>query len=216
MEQTEGADKARIEREMQLVNRIADAVQRDLKLSDDIVEFADLVQFGWVGLQTAKERFDPSRGTDFRWFAQRRIRGAIIDGLRAMTRLPRRAHQLLRLAAIPQDDDIRFGDSLGAALDVGRLFARSGFLLLHSPFPHEPAPHVPSPEDLAHDKRLAERVRSIVDELDEPDREIARRRIFDGQAVAAIAADLGYSRPWAWRVFERACRHILLEMSPRT
>lgn len=221
MEQIDGgADKLRIEREMRLVHRIAEAVRRDLQLPDEIVEFADLVQFGWVGLQEAKGRFDAESGTDFRWFAARRVRGAILDGLRQMTRLPRRAHQMLRLAAMAQD--FQFGDGAAAALDAarriedgldgGRTLARCGFVLMHSPYPHEPAPHVPSPEDLTHEKRLAERVRSIVEKLEEPDREIARRRVFEGQSIAAIATEMGISRPWAWRMFERACRHIVLEM----
>ena len=36
-------------------------------------------------------RFDPSRGSNFRWFASRRIRGAIIDGMRSEALMPRQA-----------------------------------------------------------------------------------------------------------------------------
>jgi RNA polymerase sigma factor (sigma-70 family) len=201
-----------LDRDMRLVRSVATAVKRDLAISDDIVELHELVALGYVGLLEARERFDPSRGTDFRRFAHQRIQGAIIDGLRKMTPLPRGVHQQLRLAALAQDDDIQFGDSLEAALGTGRLFNRSGFLIGHSPYPAEPAPDQPSPEELVHQKLRAERVRRIVDELGDPDREVARRRIFEGQSLTVIARELDISRPWIWRVFERACRNIVLSM----
>lgn len=42
----------------------------------------DLIQWGVVGLLEALERFDPSRGKPFSAFANRRIRGAMLDSLR--------------------------------------------------------------------------------------------------------------------------------------
>ena len=227
MERTHPADQhcpPELAREMRLVHRVAKAVQRDLRLSEDIVEYDELVQYGYVGLLEAKQRFQASSGlsssanrTEFRTYAVHRIRGAIFDGLRKLTRLPRRAHQLLRLAAPTEHEDLQFqgtGDILDAAMDAGRLFSRSGFLIGQSPYPPEPAPHLPSPEDVVHDRRMAERVRKILAELGDPDREIARRRIFEDHSIAAIAKDLGISRPWAWRVFERAVRNIVLAIQP--
>lgn len=196
-----------------MVERCARKLRRDFGLSVDVVELDDLIQFGFVGLLEATERFDPSRGTDFHWFARRRIRGAILDGLRRMTRLPRRAHQLLRLASLAQNDDSHLGDGLESALTAGRVFACSGFIMLQSPYPTELAHDHMSPEELAHRKRRVERVRDLVDALDDPDREIARRRLLEGEPLAAIAADLGISRPWAWRVLERACRRLSAELA---
>jgi RNA polymerase sigma factor for flagellar operon FliA len=57
------------------------------------VELDDLVGFGMIGLLNAMERFDPSRGTLLRTYAEHRIRGAILDGLRSMDWLPRSARQ---------------------------------------------------------------------------------------------------------------------------
>jgi RNA polymerase sigma factor FliA len=200
-----------LDRDMRLVHRIATAVQRDFGLSK-AVEFDELFQSGYVGLLEARERFEPERGPDFRWFASLRIRGAILDGLRKMTNLPRTAHRALRIAAMAQDDDIQSGDTLEASLEVGRLLAGSGFMIVQSPYPIEQSLNQPSPEELAHEKRRAERVRTVVDQLGDPDREIARRRIFEDESVASIALDLGFSRPWAWRVLQRACRNIVLVM----
>lgn len=52
------------------------------KLPND-VEYDDLVHVGVFGLIDAIEKYDPARGVEFGTFAYLRIRGAIIDGLRA-------------------------------------------------------------------------------------------------------------------------------------
>jgi RNA polymerase sigma factor (sigma-70 family) len=45
-------------------------------------ELDELLQWGAVGMLEATRRFDQSLGIDFQAFAARRIRGAMIDGLR--------------------------------------------------------------------------------------------------------------------------------------
>lgn len=61
------------------------------------VEFDDLVGSGVFGLLTAIERFDPARGIKFETFAVSRIRGAILDSLRAADWAPRSLRQRERL-----------------------------------------------------------------------------------------------------------------------
>ena len=46
------------------------------------IDLGDLVQDGVIGLIDAAHRFDDSRGIKFETFAERRIRGAMIDALR--------------------------------------------------------------------------------------------------------------------------------------
>lgn len=46
------------------------------------IDLSDLVQDGVIGLIDAAQRFDDSRGIKFETFAERRIRGAMIDALR--------------------------------------------------------------------------------------------------------------------------------------
>lgn len=53
------------------------------------VDTGDLVSAGVFGLMTAIDRFDPSHGVKFDSFAVPRIRGAILDGLRALDWVPR-------------------------------------------------------------------------------------------------------------------------------
>ena len=46
------------------------------------IDLNDLVQDGMIGLIDAVHRFDESRGIKFETFAERRVRGAMIDALR--------------------------------------------------------------------------------------------------------------------------------------
>lgn len=53
------------------------------------VEQSDLVSYGVFGLIDAVEKFDPERSIKFESYAMTRIRGAILDGLRANDWIPR-------------------------------------------------------------------------------------------------------------------------------
>ncbi len=55
----------------------------------DSVELADLVSFGMFGLIDAIEKFEVGRGFKFETYAATRIRGSIIDELRAADWVPR-------------------------------------------------------------------------------------------------------------------------------
>jgi RNA polymerase sigma factor for flagellar operon FliA len=80
-----------------LVNAVAHRVASGLP---SYVEHADLVQSGVFGLIDAVERFDPQRSPRFESYAAQRIRGAILDELRAQDWVPRsvrgRARELER------------------------------------------------------------------------------------------------------------------------
>jgi RNA polymerase sigma factor FliA len=69
-----------------LVKYVASRVATGLPAS---VEQADLVSYGMFGLIDALEKFDPARGNKFETYAIPRIKGAIIDELRAMDWVPR-------------------------------------------------------------------------------------------------------------------------------
>jgi len=69
-----------------LVKYVASRVATGLPAS---VDQADLVSYGMFGLIDALEKFDPGRGNKFETYAIPRIKGAIIDELRAMDWVPR-------------------------------------------------------------------------------------------------------------------------------
>ena len=69
-----------------LVKYVASRVATGLPAS---VDQADLVSYGMFGMIDALEKFDPGRGNKFETYAIPRIKGAIIDELRAMDWVPR-------------------------------------------------------------------------------------------------------------------------------
>ena len=73
-----------------LVKYIAQRVSMNLPAS---VEFDDLVGAGIMGLVKAVEMFEPERGLKFETFATHKIRGAILDELRALDWVPRSVRQ---------------------------------------------------------------------------------------------------------------------------
>ncbi|OFV96173.1 MAG: hypothetical protein A3F68_04915 [Acidobacteria bacterium RIFCSPLOWO2_12_FULL_54_10] len=75
---------------MPQVNLIAQKMQARVRY---MVELADLAGYGMIGLLNAIDRFDPSRGVMLKTFAEHKIRGAILDGLRTMDWLSRSARK---------------------------------------------------------------------------------------------------------------------------
>ena len=69
-----------------LVKYVASRVATGLPSS---VDGSDLVSYGMFGLIDALEKFEPGRGNKFETYAIPRIKGAIIDELRAMDWVPR-------------------------------------------------------------------------------------------------------------------------------
>ncbi len=57
------------------------------------VEYDDLVGYGIIGLLDAVEKYDPKMGNKFETYANIRIRGAIVDQLRALDWIPRSMRQ---------------------------------------------------------------------------------------------------------------------------
>src|SRR3954462_2863817 len=91
------------------------------------VEEADHISYGLTGLINAIERFDPDREIKFETYAITRIKGAIIDELRALDWVPRsvrarareieRVHGKLehRLHRTPTDDEM--ADEIGISVE---------------------------------------------------------------------------------------------------
>ena len=76
-----------------LVTYVASRVGADLPSS---VDYSDLIQSGIFGLMEAVTRFEPERGLKFETYAVTRIRGAVIDELRALDWVPRSVRKKAR------------------------------------------------------------------------------------------------------------------------
>ncbi len=61
------------------------------------VDLDDLISSGVIGLMDAIEKYDPSRDNQFKTYAEFRIRGAILDELRAQDWVPRSIREKTKL-----------------------------------------------------------------------------------------------------------------------
>lgn len=61
------------------------------------IELDDLISSGVIGLMDAIEKYDPSRDNKFKTYAEFRIRGAILDELRAQDWVPRSVRDKAKL-----------------------------------------------------------------------------------------------------------------------
>ena len=94
--QTE-AEQKRITASLPFVQALARRLAASMPHS---IEIGDLVQDGMIGLIDAANRYDEARGIKFETFAERRVRGSMIDALRrdAWPRGVRRARRELEAA----------------------------------------------------------------------------------------------------------------------
>ena len=82
------------------------------------IEVDDLISVGVLGLMDAISKYDSSRGAKFKTYAEFRVRGAILDELRALDWVPRSIRQKAsavekvvrslesKLRRLPEDDEV--------------------------------------------------------------------------------------------------------------
>ena len=91
------------------------------------IEVDDLISVGVLGLMDAISKYDSSRGAKFKTYAEFRVRGAILDELRAMDWVPRSIRQKAsnvdkvvqglqsKLSRAPEDEEV--AKDMGLSLD---------------------------------------------------------------------------------------------------
>ncbi|AMW03977.1 hypothetical protein GEMMAAP_02275 [Gemmatimonas phototrophica] len=114
-----------LEEHLGLVHHVARQVSRTLAVRAD---FDELVSAGTIGLMTALEGFDATRGLAFSTFAAPRIRGAILDELRKQDHVPRSIRRKTREITAAREayqrvhghapEDRELAEQLGVDLDT--------------------------------------------------------------------------------------------------
>jgi RNA polymerase sigma factor for flagellar operon FliA len=160
------------------------------------------------------------------------VRGAIIDGIRSNSALPRRVFQRLRMmesAAAFSEHSAE--DALGAAppgetrADAQRMLdehlasmatAMAAGLVSQSGVGEEgerlAVDPEQSPEDHVQTRQLLTLLSRQVDELPDDERELVRRHYFEGERFDHVARDLGLSKSWASRLHTRAIGRLTQRM----
>lgn len=213
---------SRVHEGLDLVEIIARQMRRQLGPSVDVDEMA---AYGREGLLRAARSFDPGKGVPFRRWANLRVRGAMIDGMRAGGGLPRRVYQKLRamtaadhtyeakqeeLAAsppkTPEEAEAHLKDSLASAAMAMAL----GFLTMSS---GDALDRVGDERELQDEevarKQLVAKVRAAIEERPEQEKKLLLRHYFDDVTMEEAATELGLSKSWASRLHARAIEGVV-------
>jgi RNA polymerase sigma factor for flagellar operon FliA len=178
------------ERFLPLVAAIARRLSRRLPPT---VEMSDLVNDGVIGLIRALERYEPGRGVGFAAYAHHRIRGAMLDGLRARDPLPRTVRRAQK--GLGADPD-------GIAPHAGIQFVDLDHAL------GVPADDSEGPEETAVEADLRRRVLDGLALLPPRDRQVLMWRYVLGRTLRDAAAHVALSATRTIEVQERALERL--------
>jgi RNA polymerase sigma factor FliA len=195
------------------------------------VELADLVSYGLGGLIDAVERYEPSRGIKFESYASSRIRGAIVDELRALDWVPRTVRAearhidhastdlAIRLQRLPTDDELAAELSMDPAeLDATlQRVADSRMVALDEPWSGGPSDGLQptllealpdtravDPAASAHAADLSERIAAAIEQLPEREQVVLGLRYHQELMLSEIGEILGVSESRACQLHAKA------------
>jgi RNA polymerase sigma factor for flagellar operon FliA len=194
------------------------------------IELSDLVQDGMLGLIDAACRFDEARGIKFETFAERRVRGAMIDALRrdAWPRGVRRqrreietAREELRreLGAEPSLADLaaRIGSDEER---LGRTIVRINTIESTSPLsagenvdgaslPPALVPSEPqAPDKMYETREVRDRVRAAIASLPARERKVVSMYYYAEATMKQIGAEIGVNESRVSQLHARAMQRL--------
>jgi RNA polymerase sigma factor FliA len=174
-----------------LVRKIAGGFQR--KLPRNVLR-EDLIAAGMSGLWDAIRRHPDGPSESFEWYVRVRIRGAILDELRAQDWLPRRARAAAEAASgtdayVPPPAVVRFDDV--SEWEQNRCLADAS-----------------SSEAAVAAKFAQETLAKAVEQLPERERHIVSQHYFRGVKFKDLGVELGVSEPRISQLHSRAIQRL--------
>jgi RNA polymerase sigma factor for flagellar operon FliA len=223
----EASQRDRIAAGLPFVESLARRVAASMPHS---IELGDLVQDGMIGLIDAACRFDEGRGIKFETFAERRVRGAMIDALRrdAWPRGVRRQRRQLEAAREQLRRELGAEPSLAdLAARVGSDEARLGRTIVRittiestSPLSAGenvdgatlPAALVPSepqaPDRAFEDKEVRDRIRAAIATLPPRERRVVSLYYSAEATMKQIGAEIGVNESRVSQLHARAVQRL--------
>jgi RNA polymerase sigma factor for flagellar operon FliA len=203
------------------------------------IDVGDLVQDGVIGLIDAAHRFDEARGIKFETFAERRIRGAMIDALRrdAWPRGVRRVRRELEAARETLRRDWGHEPSLsdlGAKVGtdekrLGRTIVRIHTIESTSPLatsetvdeaclPTALVPSEPEAPDAAYERcEMQDKVRAAIGSLPPREQKVITLYYYGDVTMKQIGAEIGVNESRVSQLHARAIKRlrvVLADMAP--
>ncbi len=194
------------------------------------IDLGDLVQDGVIGLIDAANRYDDSRGIKFETFAERRIRGAMIDALRkdAWPRGVRRVRRELEAAREKLRARLGHEPSLAdLAAEVGSDEKRLGKTIvrintIESTSPYTSGDHVDDqqlpavlmpaeparPDAIYEQTEVRDRVRRALATLPAREQRVIALYYYDDVTMKEIGHELGVNESRVSQLHARALRRL--------
>jgi RNA polymerase sigma factor FliA len=173
------------------------------------IEVADLVQCGVFGLIDAVERFDPERSPRFESYAVPRIRGAILDELRAQDWVPRtvrgrvreleRAQERLEARLQRAATDVELAEEIGLPVQEVRSLGRQLQMISVEALDENSGgvselladDGAPDPVAVVQATETLRQLAAAVEQLGERDRTVVRLYYLENRTLAEIGRLLG-------------------------
>jgi RNA polymerase sigma factor for flagellar operon FliA len=229
-----GADSPEVLERFQAQLELVDIIARQtLRALGPAVELDDLRSFGREGLLDAARKFDAERGVPFRAYANFRVRGAIIDGIRSTAQLPRRAYERLNgLSAALRVSEGAADDAFSAPENVGRTHADQALgehlaamaaaitvgLIAPAAVGEEgervQVSTADGPEEAVGRAELLALVEQAILALPHEEAQLVRRHYLEGERFDHVAQSLGLSKSWASRLHTRAMQRLAKRLRP--
>jgi RNA polymerase sigma factor for flagellar operon FliA len=223
----EASQRDRIAAGLPFVESLARRVAASMPHS---IELGDLVQDGMLGLIDAACRFDEGRGIKFETFAERRVRGAMIDALRrdAWPRGVRRQRRQLEaareelrrelgaepsladLAARVGSDEARLGRTIVRIATIESTSPLSagenvdGATLPAALVPSEPA----APDKSFEAKEVRDRIRAAIAALPPRERRVVALYYYAEATMKQIGAEIGVNESRVSQLHARAIQRL--------
>ena len=213
-----------MERHLDLARRAAAIVHPRVR---EYVTFEELVSLASAGLVEAASRFEPARGIQFATFAWYRVNGAIVDGLRKSTQLPRRTWaKLVALRAANEYLENRVERERGAtergsastttaealsAVKQAMSAIRTMYLTSLETMREDGfdvAGDGPALPDRIDSGRMATRLREAIAALPDKERALVTKHYWEGKNLLEAGAELGMSKSWASRLHAQAVERL--------
>src|SRR6478672_5789525 len=194
------------------------------------IDIGDLVQDGVIGLIDAAHRFDEDRGIKFETFAERRVRGAMIDALRkdAWPRGVRRQRRELEAAREELRRELGCEPSLADLAArvgsdekrLGRTIVRINAIESTSPLasndrmdesslPTALVPSEPERPDVAYEREQTKsRVRAAIASLPKREQKVIALYYYAEATMKQIGAEIGVNESRVSQLHARAIRRL--------
>ena len=202
----------------------------------------DLIGAGAIGLMDAIEKYDPTRGTTFKTYAEWRMRGAMLDALREWDWAPRsvrdKAHALTHAYATLERqhgrpaDDAEVAALLGLDLDTfdAWLTDGRGVAVLSLDRPLQPDPNsktmasrdstlvdeAPTPLQCAEMQALTRHLAAAIDQLPEQEKIVLSLSYYEELTMQEIGEMLEVSLSRISQIRTKAILHLRAALQHRT